>query len=138
MKLVNRLLFGLAVHSNPATPGSRAANGSGLRRLLSLLPGSGGLSPRIAALTAATLLGLAPTRAVDFHVTTAQELQNALTLAAANGADDNIYLAPHTNYYTGNFNFNSPENRSLVVQGEPGSTNTLITITVQKTYLTHI
>jgi hypothetical protein len=29
-------------------------------------------------------------RAVDFHVTTAQELQNALTLAAANGADDNI------------------------------------------------
>jgi predicted outer membrane repeat protein len=65
-------------------------------------------------------------RAVDFHVTTAQELQNALTLAAANGADDTIHLA--AGYYTGNFNFNSTENRSLVLQGEPGTTNTDITI----------
>ncbi len=64
--------------------------------------------------------------AVDFHVTTAQELQNALTLAAANGADDTIYLA--AGYYTGNFNFNSSENRSLVLQGAPGTTNTQITI----------
>lgn len=59
-------------------------------------------------------------------MTTAQELQNALTLAAANGADDNIYLA--AGYYTGNFNFNSAENRSLLLQGEPGTTNTQITI----------
>jgi len=64
--------------------------------------------------------------AVDFHVTTAQELQNALTFAAANGADDNIYLA--AGYYTGNFNFNSTENRSLVLQGEVGTTNTQVTI----------
>jgi len=49
--------------------------------------------------------------AVDFHVATAQELQNALTLAAANGADDIIYLT--NGYYIGNFNFNSAEARSL-------------------------
>jgi hypothetical protein len=90
------------------------------------LPGSGRSTPRIVALTAATLLGLAPARAVDFHVTTAQELQNALTLAAANGADDNIYLA--AGYYTGNFNFNSAENRALLLQGETGTTNTQISI----------
>ena len=75
----------------------------------------------------AALTGLAVTsQAVDFHVTTAQELQNALTLAAANGADDTIYLA--AGYYTGNFNFNSTENRSLTLQGESGTTNTDITI----------
>ena len=44
-------------------------------------------------------------RAVDFHVVTAQDLQNALTLAAANGADDVIYLT--NGYYIGNFNYNS-------------------------------
>ena len=59
-------------------------------------------------------------------MTTAQELQNALTLAAANGADDNIYLA--AGYYTGNFNFNSAENRALLLQGEAGTTNTQISI----------
>ncbi len=63
---------------------------------------------------------------MDYHVTTAQELQNALTLAAANGADDNIYLA--AGYYTGNFNFNSAENRALLLQGEAGTTNTQISI----------
>ena len=31
------------------------------------------------------LLAATAARAVDFHVTTAQELQNALTLAAAHG-----------------------------------------------------
>jgi hypothetical protein len=82
---------------------------------------------QLAGLGLAALLTLpGAARAVDFHVTTAQELQNALTLAAANGADDAIYLA--AGYYTGNFNFNSAENRSLVLQGEPGTTNTDITI----------
>ena len=42
------------------------------------------------ALTAALTL---PLLAVDHHVTTAQEFQNALTTAAANAADDTIYLA---------------------------------------------
>ncbi len=64
--------------------------------------------------------------AVDFHVTSAQELQTALTLAAANGANNNIYLA--AGYYTGNFNFNSAQNMPLIIQGEPGTTNTQITI----------
>ena len=81
----------------------------------------------LATLITTLAVGLAQRgAAVDFHVTTAQELQNALTLAAANGADDNIYLA--AGYYTGNFNFNSAENRNLLVQGEPGTTNTAITI----------
>ena len=123
----------MQVHSNPAveTPRLHAANRPGPRRLLPLLLerrslGRGCLATRLAALTAATLLSIAPTRAVDFHVTTAQELQNALTLAAANGADDNIYLA--AGYYTGNFNFNSAENRALLLQGETGTTNTQISI----------
>ena len=55
--------------------------------------------------------------AVDFHCVTAQDLQNALTLAAANGADDNIYLT--NGYYIGNFNFNSTGGHNLTVQAEP-------------------
>ena len=82
------------------------------------------------ALFAASLLawvGMTNTsRAVDYHVATAQDLQNALTSSAADGADDYIYLA--AGYYTGNFNFNSAENYSLTIQGEPGTTNTAITI----------
>lgn len=79
------------------------------------------------SLTMALALGLAPrSLAVDFHVATAQELQNALTLAAANGADDNIYLT--NGYYTGNFNFNSSEARNLTLQAEPGVTSDQITI----------
>ena len=44
-------------------------------------------------------------RAVDYHVATVQDLQNALTLAANDGADNNIYVT--NGYYTGNFNYNS-------------------------------
>jgi predicted outer membrane repeat protein len=79
-------------------------------------------------LLAGGLLALTTARglAVDFHVTTAQELQNALTTASANGADDVIYLA--AGYYTGNFNYNSAEAGSLTLQGEAGTTNTQITI----------
>ena len=127
MKLLKRLPV-LAPHSAPAsaTPRSHAPCQSGPRRLLSLLSGSGGLATRLATVAAATLFGLPQVQAVDYHVTTAQELQNALTSAAANGADDNIYLA--AGYYTGNFNFNSTENRALLLQGEAGTTNTQITI----------
>lgn len=64
--------------------------------------------------------------AADFHATTAQEFQNALTLAAANGAADTIYLA--AGYYTGNFNFNSAEAYALAIQGEAGTDRTQITI----------
>src|ERR1035441_8897162 len=65
-------------------------------------------------------------RAVDYHVATAQDLQNALTLAAANGANNNIYVT--NGYYIGNFNYNSSAGYNLVVTNEPGVTNTQITI----------
>lgn len=82
---------------------------------------------QLASLGMAALLTLpGAARAVDFHVTTAQELQNALTLAAANGATDNIYLT--NGYYVGNFNFNSAEARNLTLQAEPGVASDQITI----------
>ena len=72
------------------------------------------------------LAGALGAGAADFHATTAQELQNALTLAAANGSADTIYLA--AGYYTGNFNFNSAEAYALAIQGEAGTDRTQITI----------
>jgi len=66
------------------------------------------------------------THAVDFHVVNAQGLQNALTLSAADGADDTIYLA--AGYYTGNFNFNSTEAYSLTLLAEPGVGNDQVTL----------
>ena len=75
----------------------------------------------------AAMIGLAAAaRAAEFHVTTAQELQNALTAAAANGEGDTVYVA--AGYYTGNFNFNSAETQSLTVQAEGGVANTEITV----------
>ena len=74
----------------------------------------------------ALLLGAAGARAVDFHVVTAQDLQNALTLAAANGANNNIYIT--NGYYTGNFNYNSAAGYNLAVTNEPGVTNTQMTL----------
>ena len=41
---------------------------------------------------AGVLISQLPVQAVDFHVATAQDLQNALTLAAANGADDRLIV----------------------------------------------
>jgi hypothetical protein len=55
-----------------------------------------------------------------FHCGTAQDLQTALSLAAANGEDDTIYLA--AGIYYGNFTFNSSEAQSLTILSE---TNTL-------------
>jgi hypothetical protein len=68
----------------------------------------------------------APARADDFHVTTAQELQSALTQAAGNGVADTIYLA--AGYYIGNFNYNSSEAFDLTVRGEEGVSRNDITI----------
>lgn len=84
------------------------------------------LARGLAVLVALLLLDPAPARAVDFHVATAQDLQNALTLAAANGADDTIYLT--NGYYMGNFNYSSAEAHSLTLQAEPGVTNPQVTI----------
>lgn len=84
--------------------------------------------PSILITLAAVILLLAAgaARAVDFHVATAQDLQNALTVASSNGADDNIYLA--AGYYMGNFNFNSAEAKNLTLQAEAGVANDQITI----------
>lgn len=67
-----------------------------------------------------------PACAVNTNVSTAQALQSALTLAAANGADNTIYLNP--GYYSGNFSYNSSGNNTLTIQGAPGTTNTQIAI----------
>jgi len=64
--------------------------------------------------------------ATDYHVATAQALQNALTLAAADGANDNIYVT--NGYYVGNFNYNNTGTNNLTLLPEPGLTNTGITI----------
>ena len=73
------------------------------------------------------LFGLAAScKAVDFHVATAQDLQNALTLAAASSVSNNIYVT--NGYYTGNFNFNSSNVNELTLLAEPGVSNTQITI----------
>ncbi len=75
----------------------------------------------------AAVMGIAgAARAAEFHVTTAQELQNALTTAAANGEGDTVYVA--AGYYTGNFNFNSAEAQTLTIQAEGGVANTEITV----------
>ncbi len=75
----------------------------------------------------AAVMGMAVlARAAEFHVTTAQELQNALTTAAANGEGDTVFVA--AGYYTGNFNFNSAEAQSLTIQAEGGVANTEITV----------
>ena len=77
--------------------------------------------------TLLALAGLAGTsRAVDFHVATAQDLQNALTQAAGNGADNTIWIT--NGYYTGNFNYSSVDNNSLTIQPELGLTNHVISI----------
>ena len=59
------------------------------------------------------LLAASAARAADFHVATAQALQNALTTAAGNGANNNIWLT--NGYYTGNFSYSSSATYSLTV-----------------------
>jgi len=79
------------------------------------------------ALVLAALTGLAnSSRAVDFHVATAQDLQNALTVAAANGANNNIWLT--NGYYTGTFNYNSTASYSLALLAETNLNNAQVTI----------
>ena len=65
-----------------------------------------------AAVTLA-LLAAGAARAADFHVAAAQDLQNALTTAAGNGANNNIFIT--NGYYSGNFNYSSSAGYSLVV-----------------------
>jgi predicted outer membrane repeat protein len=81
-------------------------------------------SVKLAALAGVALLAAIAARAADFHVATAQDLQNALTAATANGADNNIWLT--NGYYTGTFSYNSSATYSLTVRPEAGSTNVAI------------
>ena len=81
---------------------------------------------RLTALLVLATFSVNIARAVDYHVSTAQALQNALTLAASDGANNNIYIT--NGYYTGNFNYNSSGGYNLTVTNEPGVTNTQITL----------
>ena len=56
--------------------------------------------------------------AAQFHVATAQELQTALSTAAANGEDDTLFLA--AGIYKGSFNFLTTEAQALTIQAEAG------------------
>ena len=58
--------------------------------------------------------------AAEFHVTTALELETALETARDNGVDDAIYLAAGT--YVDNFYFSPLDGKSLLLQGELGTT----------------
>jgi hypothetical protein len=58
-----------------------------------------------------------------FHVSTAQQLQNALTQAGSNGCNNTIYIT--NGYYTGNFNYSSITSNSLTIENEPAVTNNL-------------
>ena len=82
------------------------------------------LRPWLAALALA--LACPQLRATDYHVATAQALQNALTLAANNGVNNNIYLT--NGNFAGNFNYNSSGANNLTLLPEQGLTNTGITI----------
>jgi predicted outer membrane repeat protein len=74
----------------------------------------------------ALLLGATGARAVDYHVATAQDLQNALTLAAASSVSNNIYVT--NGYYTGNFNFNSTNVNNLTLRAETNITSSRVVI----------
>ena len=81
-------------------------------------------SLKLAALAGVAMLAVIAARAADFHVATAQDLQNALTAAGGNGANNNIWLT--NGYYTGTFSYNSSATYSLTVWTEPNATNVAI------------
>ena len=83
-------------------------------------------SSKLAVLAGMALLAAGAAQAADFHVATAQDLQNALTTATANGADNIIWLT--NGYYTGTFSYNSSATYNLMIRLEPGLTNTQVTI----------
>ena len=65
------------------------------------------------------MLVIIPAHAAEFHVTTTQELQTALSTAAENNQSDSIFLA--AGIYKGNFRFITEESeKSLSIQAEEG------------------
>jgi Right handed beta helix region len=81
---------------------------------------------KLAALACVATLSTVAARAVDYHVATAQDLQNYLTLAAGNGANNNIWLT--NGYYSGTFSYSSTANFSLNIMSETNLNNTQVTI----------
>jgi hypothetical protein len=81
---------------------------------------------KAAALAVVVSLSAVSARAVDFHVSTAQGLQNALTAAEGNGANNNIWLT--NGYYSGTFSYSSTANFNLNVMTETNLNNTQVTI----------
>ena len=83
---------------------------------------------KLAVIACVAMLAAVAARAGDFHVAIAQDFQNALAAASANGApNNNIWLT--NGYYSGNFNYNSSAiNNNLTIQPEPGVMSTNVTI----------
>ncbi|MCL4177660.1 MAG: hypothetical protein KJ072_07910 [Verrucomicrobia bacterium] len=71
-------------------------------------------------LGAMALLGSMGVRAADYHVTSSETLQAALTQAASNGTADTIHVAK--GYYRGNFNYQSDQPQGLTLVAEAGVT----------------
>lgn len=78
------------------------------------------------ALVALAVVADNAARADVFHVSSAQELTGALTVAEANGVADTIYLT--NGYYIGNFNFDSTEAFALTVRAAEGVSREAVTI----------
>lgn len=79
---------------------------------------------------ALAVAGLSATASAQdvFHVATAQDLQNALTTAAGDGADNIIFVT--NGYYetSSTLTYNSADNNSLTIEPEPNMVSTNITL----------
>jgi len=74
------------------------------------------ISIYILGLVLSLFVSVNPALAMEFHVTTATELQVALTTAQSNGGDDTIFLSSGT--YYGNFKFVADEANALTIKPE--------------------
>jgi len=74
----------------------------------------------------AAVLIAAQAQAMEFHVTTAEEFQAALSSAANNGGDDTILLAP--GIYYGNFKYVAREPKALCIQAEHNAEDGSVTL----------
>ncbi len=62
---------------------------------------------------------ICPVQAAQFHITTSQEFQAALTAAAGNGQNDTVFMALGT--YAGQFEYQTNEANSLTIKTEDGT-----------------
>jgi hypothetical protein len=73
---------------------------------------------KIAIILGSTALAIflsAPVKAADFCVSNTTELQNALSAAETNGADDTVRVVQGT--YNSNFNYSSDQGNDIAVLG---------------------